>query len=196
MCCQQQHQVYRKDVDEPIFLGISCSPYQTVAGFAAIVFFSNSKVVFRLTFFSHYFYFSFSLTHSVSILICLLLHNLPHLLSHLPFIRLPHRPLSCLEVAPVVFFSGWWRVVEGGGWRWVEGKKGPVKQREVVCRRGRQETQVSQDSPPVTAPWLSCRPTPDWTWQPRWATAARLLFVPLLPLFVFLSITLILLIIF
>lgn len=28
------------------------------------------------------------------------------------------------------------------------GGKGPVKQREVVCWQGRQETQISQDSPP------------------------------------------------
>lgn len=48
------------------------------------------------------------------------------------------------------------RGVAGG-----EQKGGAVKQREVVCRRGRQETQVSQDSPPVAAPWLSCRPAAD-----------------------------------
>lgn len=137
----------------------------------------------------------------VSIFICLLLNNLSFSLcdsfnvslssllhlslllprpSPLPFVT----PLCTYGGSPVVFLSGWWWVDGGGGGWWcLEGKKGPVKQREVVCRRGRQETQVSQDSPPVTAPWLYCRPTPDWTWQPRWATAARLLFVPLHPLF-------------
>lgn len=117
----------------------------------------------------------YALSHSVSIFFCLLLDNLSYVAPSLSLssplyscLLLPHPLLSSTSTyggSPVAFLpffwsSGW---VEGGAGSSERGKKGPVKQREVVCRRGRQETQVSQDSPPVTAPWLSCRPTADWS---------------------------------
>lgn len=105
-------------------------------------------------------------------------------------------PLSCslllfVPAASVAFstFLSW----RGEVGLWVGGRllecgrggKGPVKQREVVCWQGRQETQISQDSPPVAAPWLSCWPTPDRGWQPLWAPA--LCYLSILSLFLVLG---------
>lgn len=129
-CCQQLYLGYIKDVDAPIVLGISSSPYQTVAGVVAILFFSNSKVVFCLTFFSTFF-----LPSLKSFLPLLFLLPIPLLLSIFTceLICLHHLPHFCFSPtisssvcnpslyvhggSPVVFFSGWWRVDGGGGWR-------------------------------------------------------------------------------
>lgn len=115
-------------------------------------------------------------SHSVSIFFCLRLDNLSYVAPSASLssplyscLLLPHPFLSSTStyggspVAFLPFFSERWTGGGGGAGSSERGKKGPVKQREVVCRRGRQETQVSQDSPPVIAPWLSCRPTADWS---------------------------------
>lgn len=129
------------------------------------------------------------LTHSI---FCLLLCIFPflffHHLSHVLFcLSMLHQELF---LPFSFFFFGWRAEVDlkvGGRWLSVgEGGKGPVKQRGVVCWQGRQETQISQDSPPVAAPWLSCWPTADWGWQPHWAPVA-LCHLSILPYFLLLG---------
>lgn len=148
--------------------GYSLRLDQTGAEFAAFVFVSNSKVAFSLT--QCFFSFSslsalqaFSFTFSIYF-ICL---SFFHLFQDCLLFLLHQRLLTPVGLFFTAIFWGdedrlvWVRCC-GGEQR---GETGPVKQREVVCRKSRQETKVSQDSlpptpppPPIAAPWLSRSP--------------------------------------